>query len=249
MEYNPYSLKDKIILITGASSGIGKVTAIECSKLGAKIIITARNKERLNETYKLLEGNGHKQIIADIEKEEGINTIVENCDFIHGIVFNAGIMNNTTVGFLKKEVIENVFSVNTISSMVILGRLIKHKKLEKKSSVVYMSSINGTHISYLGTSVYAASKGAVSAFVRNAALELASKEIRVNAVCPGMINTDFMSNGSVTEEQLKEDAKNYPLKRYGKPEEVAHAVAFLLSDAASFITGTEIVVDGGFSIK
>ena len=249
MNYNPFTLENKTILVTGASSGIGKAIAIECSKLGAKIIITARNEERLNETYKQLEGNGHKTIIADISTEDGINSVIENCDSLQGLVCNAGIMNNTTVGFLKTDKVNEVLNINTVSPMILLGKLIKAKKIEKNSSVVYMSSINGTHISYLGTSIYAASKGAISAFVRNAALELASKTIRVNAVCPGMIDTGFMKDSSVTEDQLKEDALNYPLKRYGKPEEVANTVIFLLSNAASFITGTEIIVDGGFSIK
>lgn len=249
MSENPFYLDNKTVLITGASSGIGKAIAIACSRIGAKVIITARNKDRLNETYKLLEGSGHKQIIADIATEEGINNIVENCNTIQGLVCNAGVMSNTTVGFLKTTKIEEVFSVNTVSPMVLLSRLIKSKKLEKNSSIVYISSINGTRVGYLGSSIYSASKGAISAFVRNAALELASKGIRVNAICPGMIDTGLMKDSSVTVEQLQDDAKNYPLKRYGKPEEVANAVIFLLSNASSFITGTEIIVDGGFSIK
>ena len=249
MSYNPFSLENKTILITGASSGIGKATAIECSKLGAKCIITGRNEDRLNQTFSELEGEGHKQILCDISNMQGINTLLENVDCINGAVFNAGIMDNSTVTFLTGEKIENVFSVNTVSPMVLLGKLVKTKKLEKKSSVAYMSSINGTHIGYLGTSIYAASKGALSAFVRNAALELAPKGIRVNAVCPGMIDTGILTGGAITEEQLKDDTKNYPLKRYGKPEEVARTLIFLLSDAASFITGAEIVIDGGFSIR
>ena len=249
MIYNPFTLENKTVLITGASSGIGKAVAIECSKLGAKCIITARNVERLDQTFKQLEGHNHKQILCDISNKNEIDSLLEKIDSVNGAVFNAGVMDNTTVAFLTGEKIENVFSVNTVSPMVLLGKFVKTKKLEKNSSVAYMSSINGTHIGSLGTSIYAASKGALSAFVRNAALELAPKGIRINAVCPGMIDTGIFSSGAITEEQLKEDTKNYPLKRYGKPEEVAHTVAFLLSDAASFITGTEIVVDGGFSIK
>ena len=249
MSYNPFTLINKTILVTGASSGIGQVTAIECSRLGATVIITGRNEERLNNTFKLLEGTGHKKVVVDITTEDGIKTLLESSDIFQGVVFNAGVMNTTTVGFLQKEKVDEVFSINTVSSILLLGKLIKSKKLEKNSSVVFMSSINGTRIGYLGTSIYAASKGAISAFARNAALELSSKGIRVNTVCPGMIDTGLLKDGIITEDQLIQDAMNYPLKRYGKPKEVAHTIIFLLSDAASFITGTEIVVDGGFSIK
>ena len=249
MAYNPYSLNGKKILITGASSGIGRATAIEASKLGAKVVITGRNEKRLAETFSLLDGDGHSKIIADLSIDEGISTLIESIDNLQGIVFNAGIMDNSPVKFLSIEKIGKIFSINTFSTMVLLAKLLKAKKLDKNSSVTYMSSINGTHIGSLGTSIYAATKGSIRAFVRNSALELACKGIRVNAVCPGMIDTGIMKNGALTEEQLLEDSKNYPLKRYGKPEEVARAIIFLLSDAASFITGAEIVVDGGFSIQ
>ena len=247
--YNPFSLQEKKILVTGASSGIGRAVAIECSKLGAKVVITGRNHERLSETFSMLDGTGHINITADLGKEEDVNSLVEQICVLQGLVCNAGIMSNLPVHFFTEEKLNSVFSVNTVFPMLLLSKLLKAKKIEKNGSVAYMSSINGTHIGYLGTSIYAASKGALSGFVRNAALELASKGIRVNAVCPGMIDTGIMRGGAITEEQLAEDAKGYPLKRYGKPEEVAHTVAFLLSDASSFITGSEIVIDGGFSIK
>lgn len=249
MAYNPFSLEGKTILVTGASSGIGRAAAIECSKMGAKVIITARNEERLAQTLSELYGEGHQMLLCDLNNEEAIDKMVAELSEIHGLVNNAGFTKILPVQFLSSEEINSVFQVNTVAPMILLQKLLKKKKLKKGASVVFTSSLAGMGICTVGNSMYSASKGAVSAFIRCVALELAPKNIRVNAVCPGMVDTGIMDSGTLTKEQLDEDMKNYPLGRYGKPEDIAWAMIYLLSDASSWVTGDNLIIDGGVTIK
>jgi NAD(P)-dependent dehydrogenase (short-subunit alcohol dehydrogenase family) len=247
--YNPFSLEGKTILVTGASSGIGKAAAIECSKLGAKVIITARNEDKLKETLSSLEGNGHQYFLCDLAIEDSIDGLVEQLSEIQGLLNNAGFTKILPVQFINTEDITNIFKVNTLAPVLLLQKLLKKKKLKKGSSVVFTSSIVGLGCCTVGNSMYTASKGAISAFIRSAALELAPKQIRVNAVCPGMVDTSILDAGTISEEQLDAEVKNYPLGRFAKPEEVAWAMAYLLSDASSWVTGDNLVIDGGLTLK
>ena len=221
MIYNPFSLINKTVLVTGASSGIGRATAIECSKMGAKVIITARNEGKLKETLSLLEGDGHQMIIADLSKADEIDNLVAQLPEINGLVNNAGKTITLPCKFITEEKLDDIVSVNMTAPILLFSKLLKKKKLVNGSSVVFTSSIGGTFIANMGNGMYGATKGALSAFVKIAALENASKNIRVNAVCPGMINTNLFDSGVINEEQLAEDMKRYPLGRYGKTEEVA----------------------------
>ncbi len=247
--YNPFSLERKKILVTGASSGIGRSTAIECSKLGAQIYVLGRNKTKLEETLSLLEGNNNDVVIADLEDFSCLDNIVELVDSLDGYVSNAGFTITSPLNFIKEEQLTQLMKVNTISPIILLQKLLKKKKLNKNASVVFTSSLAGISTCTYGNSMYSATKGAISAFVRNAAIDLAPKNIRVNAVCPGMVNTNILSSGTIDEEQLKEDLKNYPLGRYGDPKDVALGIVYLLSEASSWVTGTNMVIDGGVSIK
>ena len=249
MGYNPFSLGGKTILITGASSGIGRAAAIECSKMGAKLIITARNTERLQETLSQLEGDGHQMLLCDLSDSNAINEMVDNLPEINALVNNAGYTKLLPVNFINRDDFQSILDVNTVAPIMLLQRLLKKKKLAKNSSVVFTSSMAGIGSSTVANGMYTASKGALSAFIRCAALELAPKGIRVNAVCPAMVNTNIMESGSVSEEQLKEDLKHYPLGRYGEPNDVAYAMIYLLSDASSWVTGTNMVIDGGVTLK
>lgn len=246
--YNPFSLAGKTILITGASSGIGKATAIECSKLGAKVIITGRNRVRLEETLFSMSGNGHLLVEADLQNEADIDMLINSLPTLDGVVNNAGITKTIPTTFISAQSLLELLQINTIFPILLTQKLLKKKKLAKPASIVFTSSISGNYIAALGNVMYSTTKAAINGFVKNAALDLASKKIRVNAVCPGMIDTGILSAGTITEEQLKEERKKYPLKRFGKPEEVAFAIIYLLSDASSFVTGTNIVIDGGFTL-
>ena len=246
--YNPFSLTGKTLLITGASSGIGRATAIECSKLGACVIITARNEERLQETLNMLEGKGHQLYCCDLTHEEELNSLVEKMPVLDGLVCNAGINKLVPIRLLKTEDMNHIFAVNTFSPIFLLQKLAKKRKLNKNASVVYTSSVSGVGAAAVGESMYIASKGAISAFVKAAALEFSKKDIRVNAVCPGIVRTN-MSDAYHLNEGDNDDLANYPLGRYASPRDIALAIVYLLSDASEWVTGTNLIIDGGLSAK
>ncbi len=248
MAFNPYSLDGKTILVTGASSGIGKATAIACSKMGAKVVITGRNAERLQETFQELEGEGHVQIIAELTNEDDMARLVEETPQIDGFVNNAGIGSKTPINFIKQSALQNILDVNTIAPIMLTKMLLKKKRLQKGASMVLTSSISGVCSVDIGNTLYSVSKSAIDGFMKNAAKELAEKGIRVNSVNPGMVATPINDYSNVSEEQMQADLMHYPLKRHGKPEEIAYAIIYLLSDAAAWVTGTALKIDGGYSL-
>jgi len=249
MSYNPFTLKGERILITGASSGIGQATAIECSKLGAELIITGRNEEHLNGTFDSLEGNGHRKFSTDLADLQNIKKLVDFIPILDGCVINAGISKPLPIQFINIIDLNETLQINTISPILLTQLLVKRKKLKKGSSIVFTSSISGVFYSSMGNNIYSASKGAINGFMKNAALELASKGIRVNSVNPAMVNTGLIRKGSITEEQYQDDMKKYPLQRYGTPTEIAYAIIYLLSDASAWVTGTSLLIDGGLTLK
>ena len=244
MNYNPYSLEGKTILVTGASSGIGKAIAIECSKLGATVILTARNEVRLKETLGQLEGNGHQTIVADITKEDDRKRLADSIPQIDGFVCNAGITKRKPVSFVKEEELREIFETNTFAAFLLTKAIMKAKKMNKEGSMVFMASMAAKTVTP-GNSMYAASKAAIESFSRSCALEYAAKGIRANAILPGMIETPLINSGMLSEVEIERDKQHYMLKRYGKPEEIAWAVIFLLSDASKWITSTSLLINGG----
>jgi len=248
LQYNPFTLLDKTILITGASSGIGKATAIECSKMGAKVIITARNVERLEQTIKQMAGPDHEYIKADLSKSEDIKKLISNLPEIDGLVNNAGISKPTLTQFISEEVVNDIFLVNTFAPIYLTQGLLKQKRIKNKGSIVFTSSISGLVCSEVGESLYSASKAAINGFVKGAAIELATKGIRLNTVNPGLIDTNIFDEGIITKEQLEEKKRKYPLRRFGKPEEVAYAIIYFLSDASLWTTGANLIIDGGYTL-
>lgn len=247
--YNPYSLEGKTILVTGASSGIGKSAAIECSKLGAKVIITARNEERLRQTFENLEGEGHIMKLCDLNDSTQIEKMVQDLPEVQGVINNAGFTKILPIPFIDEGSLKDLLQVDTVAPILILKNLVKKKKLKTGASIVFTSSMAGLGKATVGNTMYVACKGAISAFIQGAALELAPKGIRVNAVCPAMVDTGILDSGTISSEQLETDKHNYPLGRYGKPQDIAWAMAYLLSDASAWVTGINLVIDGGYSIK
>ena len=250
MIYNPYSLNNKTILVTGASSGIGRETAVECSKLGAKLIITGRNKERLSNTFSELAGKGHSMFMADLDDENALMSLIDFIPQIDGLSCNAGIGVGTKPAvFYRKNDMQQVINTNAISTALLVKGLVKKKKLNNPSSVVFTSSIEGNFVTSIGNGMYGMSKAALSAYAKTVAVELAPRGVRCNIVAPGMVKTPLITaTGELTQEQLDKDAARYPLGRYGNPQDVAWAIIYLLSDAASWMTGSTIKIDGGITL-
>lgn len=246
--YNPFSLGGKTILVTGASSGIGKAIAIECAKMGAKVVVTGRNETRLQETHTLLEGDQPDYIVADLSVNEDVVRVSKELSTLNGLVNCAGLTKVAPFPFATRDSFEEVMNVNFFAPTELTRLLVKSKKIGKGSSIVFISSVSGVYCSAVAGSIYSSSKGAINGLAKAMALDLAPKGIRVNCVNPGMIDTHIFSEGKITQEQLKEDTERYPLKRYGKPEEVAYAVIYLLSDASSWTTGSNLLIDGGYTL-
>jgi NAD(P)-dependent dehydrogenase (short-subunit alcohol dehydrogenase family) len=252
MSYNPFSLEGKTVLVTGASSGIGRTTAIECSKMGANVVITARNEERLKATFESLDranGQEHQMVLADLSSEEGVNALVDQLPHLDGVSLNAGIVKTLPVKFINKDDLSDVLNVNMIGPILLAQRLLKKKKISRGSSVVFTSSIGGVMISTVGNTMYGVSKGGLNAFMKGMALEMASVGIRSNSVNPGFVATNILSAGTISEEDLKKNVAAYPLGRFGKPEDIAYAIIYLLSDASSWVTGHTLVIDGGVILR
>jgi len=245
---NPFSLKEKSILVTGASSGIGKAVAIVCAQMGAYLVISGRNEMRLLNTYNALEGNNHLYHIADLDNEEEIKLLVSKLCTLDGVVHCAGINKRIPVSALTEKNISNVMQTNFVSSVLLSRYLLKGKKLNPESSVVFISSISVDYPA-IGNAIYCASKGALKSFSKVMALETCSTKIRVNCIEPGMIDNEWLKKSEMTEEQLQQAISKYPFKRFGTPEEVAYAAVYLLSDATKWMTGSVIKLDGGLTLK
>jgi NAD(P)-dependent dehydrogenase (short-subunit alcohol dehydrogenase family) len=247
-----YSLESRNILITGASSGIGRQCAISCSKMGARVILVGLEIDKLQETVSLMEGSDHIYFDQDITEYEKLESVIkESVDKlgpIHGFIHSAGIEMSRPLKILKAENFEKVLAVNAIAAFEIIRILSKIKNLPSEgASYVLISSVMGV-LGDIGNVAYCSSKGALLSAGKAMALELAPKKIRVNCVLPGVVETEMSKQLFLT---ISEESKNSILKMHplglGKPEDIANACIFLLSGASRWITGTNFFVDGGYS--
>ncbi len=247
-ENNPFSLIGKTILITGASSGIGKCSAIECSRLGARIIILGRNSDRLAETFFLLNGEGHLSINVDLNINIEVDLFISNLPNLDGVIFNAGIQKSAPVKNIIDSEFREIIETNLFSTTALTTKLLQAKKINKYASLIYISSTASSLVAEVGNAMYSASKGAISAFAKVLALELSSRKIRVNSILPAMVKTNLLESIDVDRNQLDIDEQRYPFG-YGQPEDVAYAAIYLLSDASKWVTGANLILDGGLTLK
>lgn len=242
--FNPFTLEGKTVLVTGASSGIGRGIAVTCSKMGATVVLGGRNVKRLNETLSQLEGNNHQLATADLSDIVQIEEMVGKLPKLDGIVHCAGIGQRVLCKQLQERDIDDVMDTNFKAPIMLQTEILKQKKINKSASVVFIASIASESPS-VGNAIYSASKGAVISYANCLAVELAPRKIRVNCISPAMVWTDLILKGGVTEEELKEDEQKYPLRRYGTPEDIANLAVYMLSDASSWMTGSNVRITGG----
>ena len=249
--YNLVDLSNKHILITGASSGIGKEIAILASKLGARVSLIGRKKETLEIVLNELVGNGHYIYEFDItnfnELEQLVSSVVDKAGLIDGFVHSAGIEMTRPLKMLKVNHYNDVFNINIIAALELTRIITKNNNISKEASIIFISSIVGL-LGQAGKTAYSASKGALISASKCLSLELAVKGVRVNTILPALVETDMSLKilESISEESKDNILKMHPLG-FGKAIDIANSAAFLLSPASRWITGVEFIIDGGYS--
>lgn len=240
---NPFSLEGRTILVTGASSGIGRGIAVACAEMGANVVLTARNSERLQETLSLMQGEGHIIISADLTDDSQRRQLVDSSPILDGIVHCAGVGSRVPCKNIEQSDIDYVLQPNFIAPVLLQTELLTAKKIKKESSIVFIAS-RAAEMPSVGNAVYSASKGAIISYAKCLALELAPRKIRVNCICPAMVWTDLALTGA-SREQLQEAEQKYPLKRYGTPEDIAYLSVYMLSNVSTWMTGSCVDITGG----
>ena len=240
---NSFSLQGKTILVTGASSGIGRAIAIACSQQGARVILNGRNQLRLQATLETLSGEGHQIIAADLVDTAQRQALAEQVPVLDGVVHCGGIGSRVLCKMLEEQDVNRVMQANFKAPVLLQAQLLREKKIAKEASIVFIASAAATMPS-VGNAIYSASKAATIAYAKCLAQELANRKIRVNCISPAMVWTDLALVGA-TEEQLRDAEQNYPLKRYAQPEDITGAAIYLLSDASSWVTSSNMELTGG----
>lgn len=245
---NPFCLEGKQIMVTGAASGIGRSVCVEASKLGAQVILVDLNEENAKTTLSLMQPGNHSIQITDLTKQDQVKSMLEFVGELDGLVNCAGVGLTLPFKFTTESELVRMMSINFYGPVLLTQQMLKVKKIKNKASIVYMASIDGTVTGHVGNSIYSATKGAIMGMARSQALELAPRGIRVNCVSPARVNTPLIKRDNISEEQVLSNMLLYPLKRYAEPEEIAYYIIYLLSDASTYTTGTNLVIDGGFTI-
>lgn len=255
MDKTPFALNDKVIVITGASSGIGRQCAISCSQMGARVMLFGRDSQRLEETLQAMVNPAlHESFAVDLCEYEQtaamIKDISQRIGRISGLINCAGISTTLPINAVSTDKMEAFFRTNVLGSLNLTKLVVSASSFSKQGgSVVFISSVMGV-VGAKGKTLYSMTKGALVSASKSLAVELAPRGIRVNSVAPGVVQTPMSQSAiySRNQEALDYVTNQHPLG-LGLPEDVANACVFLLSDASRWITGTNLVVDGGYLAK
>lgn len=252
--FNPFSLEGKTIMVTGASSGIGRQCAITCSRMGAKVALIGRNQERLIETRQQLENEGHVLICYDLTNLEGLKEmvagLVAQMGVIDGLVNCAGISTTLPFNMMNPEKVEEYFKTNVFATMELTRQVLNVKNVNKLgASVIFFASVMGC-VGEKAKSLYSLTKGALISGCRSLAIEYASKKVRLNVISPGVVETAINRNQPYLSDpdRRKVTEALHPLG-IGTTEDIANACVYLLSDASRWVTGQNIIIDGGYTAQ
>jgi NAD(P)-dependent dehydrogenase (short-subunit alcohol dehydrogenase family) len=244
----PFHLHDKTILVTGASSGIGRQMCVSASRMGAKIVLSGQHEKRLAETLSMLDGNDHSVIQADLLRESEREKLSKEMPAVDGLVHCAGFVHSFPTRFLNQAKIDETLNINYEAPVLLMAHIQREKKLNRNASLVFVSSICAQH-PHRGGAMYGSSKAALETFVKVLALELADKGIRANCLSPAMVKTPMYDKAEqdASKEMMEQHTERY-LLGVGEPEDVANAAIYLLSPASKWITGINITLDGGLQL-
>ena len=247
MSEDPFSLAGRRLLVTGASSGLGRAIATTCAQRGATLVLAGRDVPRLDETRGSRAGNGHATISAHLVEAEGRDRVVAQCGTLDGVVHSAGISRLSPIRMATAQHLTDVWRINYEAPVLLTQKLLAKNQVAANGSILFLSSI-AAFIGVAGVGVYSGTKAALIATMRCLAMEVVKRGIRVNCLAPALVETPLLAATETVVANMDEQKAAYPLG-FGKPDDVANAAVFYLSSASRWITGTTLVMDGGLTIS
>lgn len=242
--FKPFSLEGKTILVTGASSGLGRHIAIRCAQRGARMVITGRDAARLQETYAQLLGDTHVQVLADLTQASDRDRIAQVVPYVNGLVHCASFQRHSPIKQLTEQLMTDMYNVNFLAPVMLTQRLLQTDTIAERGSIIFMLS-TAAHIGTCELGPYSAMKSGLIGIIKCLAMEQAKHKIRVNGISPSTIATPMQDN----HQALREEQKAHLPFGLGTLDDVANGAIYMLSDASRWVTGTSLVMNGGVVVQ